>query len=99
MNSKLLIVKHSEINEYQAFIDDIVSGEAYDVYSKDMSLKNRRLLFILTLDDLGYDAIASNLPRFTRWCSEGMNRDCRGVEELRQRRRCGFYRQLSRMEQ
>lgn len=55
MNSKLLIVKHSEINEYQAFIDDIVSGEAYDVYSKDMSLKNRRLLFILTLDDLGYD--------------------------------------------
>jgi len=55
LNSKLLVISRSQPSKYKSTIDQILSPYSYDVYEAGDSLKNRKLLFIVTLDDLGYD--------------------------------------------
>lgn len=53
MSSKILVIKPSKIL-YEDLIGDILSNESYDLY-QGQSLRDRRLLFLVSLDDIGYD--------------------------------------------
>lgn len=55
MNSKLLIIKHSDTVNYSTFIEEILENEDYDIYNDMCQLKNKRILFLIHLDELGYD--------------------------------------------
>jgi len=53
LSSNILVVQMSESKTYQSLIREILIGT--ESYIKDHSLQNRHILFVIHLDEIGYD--------------------------------------------